>query len=235
MDDERHTVARMRIRFGMGWLAMVGLPMVGLTAGLAAGCSQSHGMRVFPADGGSDARDPDAEDDSVVTNPSPGCPEEPEAEECIALCQDHCSALSGCGVDESECLEACRDEYRCPGETIGHDNAICSAERQTDPNCGSLCAWYEGLGGECPPRIPFCDTVPGSTFVSVDEHECGLGADGVVMCQWRLWLYSDLGEGGSYSCTDHTITLGDREATWDPERRILMWEGLPYVREETSP
>lgn len=54
-----------------------------------------------------------------------------------------------------------------------------------------------------------CDAIVGQNFASIEQNECGLGKDGPVFCNWSvdfstegdyLWMYSDLGEGGTYAC-----------------------------------
>jgi hypothetical protein len=85
-----------------------------------------------------------------------------------------------------------------------------------------------------------CEGVAGATFSSTEEHECGLGPDGPVMCTWTLtfdastwtWTHSDYGESGSWSCVDGAITgtstSGTYDGAWDPATGELTWDGLSY-------
>jgi hypothetical protein len=63
-------------------------------------------------------------------------------EECGALCEEFCVRLSGCGIDwAGECIPRCELEYLCPGESPGHDAAICDAERAAlSADCDALCS-----------------------------------------------------------------------------------------------
>lgn len=90
-----------------------------------------------------------------------------------------------------------------------------------------------------------CTLIAGRTFTSVNQMDCGLGANGVVTrCNWRVsfgdgtysWAYSDVMETGAYSCDGATITT-TRNATstapllgWlDFQTGRLTWDGATYV------
>ena len=91
-----------------------------------------------------------------------------------------------------------------------------------------------------------CTLIAGNTFVSVNQMECGLGANGVVTrCNWRVsfttdgiysWAYSDVIEAGSYACDGATITTTRSVAStttllgWlDFQTGQLTWDGATYV------
>ncbi len=90
-----------------------------------------------------------------------------------------------------------------------------------------------------------CTLIAGRTFVSVNQMECGLGANGVVTrCNWRVsftdgmysWAYSDVIEAGSYSCDGATITTARSVASTTPllgwldyQTGQLTWDGATYV------
>lgn len=86
----------------------------------------------------------------------------------------------------------------------------------------------------------FCEAIVGTTFESIDELECGITPDGVELCNWQvrfeengewLWMYSDVGEGGEYTCTGGVLTITNDatiEHAYDPETQTLTWEGVDY-------
>ena len=130
------------------------------------------------------------------------------------------------------------------------------------PNCGggSVCMPVEvnpcvcDEGGECCGAcaagmtlcVPVsegetCDAIVGQNFASIEQYECGLGKDGPVLCNWSvdfsaegdyLWMYSDLGEGGTYACKDGAIYLANNsvlDISYDAESGILTWDGIDYT------
>lgn len=85
-----------------------------------------------------------------------------------------------------------------------------------------------------------CEQLPGTSFASVEELECGLGPDGPVLCHWQVtfaedgewaWQYSDVGQGGSYSCVGGNLNLDDPdiELSLDFDAGMLLWEGVEYT------
>jgi hypothetical protein len=83
-----------------------------------------------------------------------------------------------------------------------------------------------------------CEQIVGTTFASVEELECGLGPDGPVPCHWQitfeedgdyLWMYSDVGEGGTYACHGNLVISGDVDFAFDTATGILTWDGVEYV------
>ncbi|HSD89210.1 MAG TPA: hypothetical protein VLB44_16895 [Kofleriaceae bacterium] len=88
-----------------------------------------------------------------------------------------------------------------------------------------------------------CGEVDGSEFVSRTQGECGLGPDGVVLCDWSIsfgdgqfmWQHSDYGVSGSYECNGGEITGHGFNQTYsgryDRSSDILTWEGVEYARQ----
>jgi hypothetical protein len=90
-----------------------------------------------------------------------------------------------------------------------------------------------------------CILIADTTFVSVNQMECGLGPDGVVTrCNWRVaftasaytWSHSDVVESGAYSCDGATIIATRAAASTtpllgrlDPQTGQLTWDGATYV------
>jgi hypothetical protein len=89
------------------------------------------------------------------------------------------------------------------------------------------CSDYEGSVCSCEevPLNPVCEdghckaqdscALLVGSYESNEKGECGLGENGVVLCNWRLtfeadgrfeWLHSDYGEDGTYSCERGRIT-----------------------------
>jgi len=84
-------------------------------------------------------------------------------------------------------------------------------------------------------------------YQSVEQHECGLGPDGPVLCSWQLsfehwaddneggeyeWSHSDVQESGRYECVDRDVTAKDQagrtmQVSLDASGR-LTWEGVAY-------
>jgi hypothetical protein len=84
-----------------------------------------------------------------------------------------------------------------------------------------------------------CEQIVGTTFLSVEQLECGLGPDGPVLCNWQitfeedgdyLWMYSDVGDGGTYSCQGGNLFIsGENDLDFDPATGILTWDGVEYA------
>ena len=129
-----------------GRIALVALVSIALAA-----CGRSHRT---DEEEGSDAgrRDaapvPRSDAGPPVTPPVPGpCGGEPAAPECRRLCDEACAAFAACGGDHAPCLAGCYDAYACPGETPGHDAAICGSTGFLPRGCDETCAWVATYGG----------------------------------------------------------------------------------------
>jgi hypothetical protein len=133
----------------------------------------------------------------------------------------------------------------CAGPGAPCDVGTC-VEVQVDPcvcaEGGDCCAACAGTSWLCVEGLmdAVCEQIVGITFESIDELECGLGPMGVELCHWSveftvegdyLWMYSDVGQGGSYACNGGMLTLDnpDIEAVYDPESGVLTWDGVDYV------
>lgn len=122
--------------------------------------------------------------------------------------------------------------YTCEGGVLTLEGL--EVEHAFDPATGVL-TWD---GKEFVPDT-VCGQIVGTTFLSVDELECGLGEDGPVLCNWQitfeedgdyLWMYSDVGEGGTYSCQGGNLFIsGESDLDFDAATGILTWDGVEYV------
>ena len=94
-----------------------------------------------------------------------------------------------------------------------------------------------------------CGAVANLTFLSVEEHECGLTPTGVATCQWSIaftdngatrqlsWRHSDVSETLVYRCDGYTITTAvvsgtqpTYKGTYEPATGILTWDGFNYTK-----
>ncbi len=149
-----------------------------LAALTLAGCFQSHGIDDGPPIGGRDLGPTARDAGPVVVDPPPstgGCGDPdgtPEAPECEALCNESCRLFAECGGDFGLCIEGCYAAYACPGETPGHDAAICRGGGPME-GCDSVCAWVPNFGGfartgpSCPP-----DTEPDPMVPCSERDYC---------------------------------------------------------------
>jgi len=70
-----------------------------------------------------------------------------------------------------------------------------------------------------------CAFLVGRTFLSDEQLECGLGPNGVELCNWTVsftatmfnYQHSDLGESSDYTCEAGVITAGSYTGTVDAE------------------
>lgn len=90
--------------------------------------------------------------------------------------------------------------------------------------------------------VDACAAVSGRTFASLEELECGLGPNGVVLCHWHLtlsangswtWQHSDYGESGTWTCAEGVVTglisgPGAYTGTYDTVTGTLTWDGHDY-------
>ncbi len=153
---------------------------------------------------------------------------------------------SGCPDDSTPILPGAGCYEPCDGPRDVCVVGTC-VEVQVNPcvcpegeDCCAACGAIEWL---CVEGLPdaVCEAIVGTTFASVEELECGLGPKGPVPCHWRitfeddgeyLWQYSDVGEGGTYSCEGGEIATDlDHDVAYDVETGILTWDGVEYVAE----
>jgi hypothetical protein len=122
--------------------------------------------------------------------------------------------------------------YTCEGGVLTLEGL--DVDHAFDPATGVL-TWE---GEEFVPDT-VCEQIVGTTFFSVDELECGLGPDGVELCNWQItfeadgeyiWMHSDVGEGGTYSCQGGNLFIsGENDLDFDGATGILTWDGVEYV------
>ena len=87
-----------------------------------------------------------------------------------------------------------------------------------------------------------CDAFVDATFTSIDEYECGIDPDGVVLCNWSisfsaggdyLWNYSDVGQGGAFACKDGVVSIDNDPSlniSYDADSGVLTWDGIEYTQ-----
>ncbi len=102
------------------------------------------------------------------------------------------------------------------------------------------CLLITACGGSDVQDIDACLEVEGATYYSVDQYECGLGENGVEMCNWEIsfsngtfdWFYSDIGAQGTYTCDGPNITGMGTAIEFlgyiDGETGILTWNNIEY-------
>lgn len=145
--------------------------------------------------------------------------------------------LAGCYEPCDTEGEACANGDVCRAVQI--NPCPCNGEDEEGGMCCGACAAETTL---CLPvqADPVCDAVIGETFYSVDELECGPSRGEQVLCKWQImfgedgsysWLYSDIGEGGTYTCSGGVLTVDDGtgiQASYDPNTGMLTWEDIEY-------
>jgi hypothetical protein len=95
---------------------------------------------------------------------TPGCGTTPASDVCSSMCRGVCERLIDCGISWGEsCLTDCYQAYACPGETLGHDDAICSGKRDE----------LEGLECEA-----YCETSTEANWAAAWGGSCDLGGSG---------------------------------------------------------
>lgn len=113
------------------------------------------------------------------------------------------------------------------------------------PGCGS---GQPNVSTDSQASDPACAAVSGRTYESIEQYECGLSPDGPVLCSWTIsftddmfqWRYSDVGESGTYSCSEGVITAmatADRRyrGELDSSGELLTWEGVAYQAQPAQP
>jgi hypothetical protein len=153
-----------------------------------------------------------------------GCPEALGGVQLPAQgCYEECTGLED-ACEIGRCMLTQVDPCPCANNPEACCDA-CSGEQW-------LCVEETALGD--------CGLVLGRTFTSLEELECGLGPDGVELCNWTvafdfdgtfIWMHSDVGEGGTYACADGAITVTDGPqivVDYDVDADILTWDGVQY-------
>lgn len=138
----------------------------------------------------------------------------------------------------------CYEECTGPGDPCVAGRCT---EVQVDPcPCGddpeACCDACTGSAWLCLDEVPkdACEEIVGRTFTSIEQLECGITPDGVVLCNWSvdfrvdgefIWMYSDIGEAGTYTCENGIITLTsgqDVAQSYDPVTGVLTWDDVDY-------
>ena len=94
--------------------------------------------------------------------------------------------------------------------------------------------------GDLPPDA--CDLVADQSYASQDQLECGLGPNGVELCNWTLsftvsnytWTYSDVGESSEYACSGlELISVPEAQPLGlvSADGSTLTWDGVLYLRD----
>lgn len=87
-----------------------------------------------------------------------------------------------------------------------------------------------------------CALVLDQSYSSQEQLECGLGPNGVALCNWTVgfdgsqytWSHSDVGEGGDYSCAGLdllNVPEGEVIGSVSPDGAVLTWYGVAYDRD----
>lgn len=84
-----------------------------------------------------------------------------------------------------------------------------------------------------------CAIVPGKTYGSVTQRECGLGPNGPEPCTWTVefvddenfsYMYSDRHDIGTYTCDGlNIIAQGGNDGVLDIDTGELTWNGSVYT------
>jgi len=123
--------------------------------------------------------------------------------------------------------------YTCEGGVLALEGL--DVDFSFDP-ATSILTWD---GVEYQPDV-LCEQIVGTTFLSLEELECGLTPDGPELCHWQitfeedgnyLWMHSDVGEGGTYVCQGGNFFVvggSDVDFDVDPVTGILTWDGVEY-------
>jgi hypothetical protein len=84
-----------------------------------------------------------------------------------------------------------------------------------------------------------CSLVLDQSYASREQLECGLGPDGVVLCNWTIdfdgsqyvWNYSDVGQSDAYACDGLdllSVPGGEVLGTVTADGAELTWAGVLY-------
>ena len=147
--------------------------------------------------------------------------------------------LSACVPKDPDSLETGNDDG---ASESSDDGASESSDDGATSDPSATSSGSEG-GSETGEPDAVCEQIVGTRFSSIEELECGLTPDGPALCHWSivfeengdyLWQYSDVGQGGTYTCEGGVITVEndpDLEVSYDLEAGILTWDGVQYVAE----
>ena len=184
-----------------------------------------------------DDDDDDDDDDDVLTCEPGETYAEPAA----------CEVGANPQLPEAGCYEPCGlDEEGVDNGTCGAGTTCQTVQYNPCPCPPDAEACCGACGGDiqlCMPETfdAVCASIIGKHFESLEELECGPAPDPGVFCNWTidflgdgsfLWMYSDIGQAGTYTCADGTLEatggLDEIEASFDLESGILTWNGEEY-------
>lgn len=154
------------------------------------GCFRAHGLGdddgppVIRRTDAAPPGDPGRDLGPIEVDPPPptgcGAPDGlPESMECVGLCQNVCNRFASCGGSFDDCLAGCFEAYRCPGETPGHDAAICMGAGP-DGGCPAVCAWVPTFGGFGTGPVCAGPVDPPAACAGRDFCDCGSGCDPLI-------------------------------------------------------
>ena len=152
---------------------------------------------------------------------------------------DCCGNSDALGLNKAEvpafdAAEAiCESQYPgcgCPTEgTTAEDGVLVSDAAAIHVACvDNQCQTYIGED---------CAFLVGRVFLSDEQLECGLGPNGVELCNWTVsftatmfnYQHSDLGESSDYTCEAGVITAGPHAGTVDAQTGKLVWDGIAFT------
>jgi hypothetical protein len=87
-----------------------------------------------------------------------------------------------------------------------------------------------------------CALVLDQSYSSQEQLECGLGPNGVELCNWIIgfdgsqytWSYSDVGQSDDYTCAGLdllSVPEGEVLGSVSADGAVLTWDGVLYDRD----
>lgn len=165
--------------------------------------------------------------------------------------------LLGCPEKEEDTLTGTVSEGETSGTGTGSTTGDATATTdetgaQTEPDSDAGTAGMSGSEsggvtetGDPPPDtedpVDDCAFLVDRVFASLEELECGLGPNGVELCNWSISFasdtyqheYSDVGESGTYTCSNGEISGLDgggnkRDGKINAATGTLIWQDVTY-------
>ncbi len=190
-----------------------------------------------PCPGDSDTDGSGSDSDTDDAPPLPTCdPDQSYLEPASCPMDGPAQVVAGCYVecDPDADPDGCGEGMTCTAVQV--DPCPCANDG------GDCCGACAGEAFVCQPALDdVCAQVVGQEFESIEALECGISPDGIVPCNWNLqfgadgsfdWMYSDVGEAGTYACEDGELTVTSQpsyDVTYDSTTGVLEWDGVEYV------